>query len=73
MESRKQTKSRITSVNTENKVMGARGEERRVHGAKWVKGNPRCRFSVTEWINHGDKRHSIGNIVHDIVIMFYVW
>ena len=39
--------------------------------AKWVKGSGRYRPPVMEWIRHGNKRHSIGNIVNDIVIVLY--
>lgn len=33
------------------------------------------RFPVTEWISHGDKRYSTGNIVNGIVIGLYgdIW
>lgn len=64
------TQNRDRLIDTENKLMGARGEEGG-RWAKWVKGSGRDRLPVMERINHGNKSHSIGSIVHDIVIALY--
>ena len=39
--------------------------------AKWVKESGRYRLPLREQISHGHKRHSIGNIVYDIIIALY--
>ena len=39
--------------------------------AGWVKGSRRYRFPVIEGISYRDRRHSIGNIVNDTVIVLY--
>lgn len=39
--------------------------------AKWVKGSGGYRLPVTEYINHETKKHSVENIVNDIVITLY--
>lgn len=46
----KQRKSRIRAINTENKLMVARGKGRG-GWAKWMKGNGRNRLPVMEWIS----------------------
>ena len=39
--------------------------------AKSVNGNGRYNLLVMEWISHRNKRHSIGNIVSDIIAALY--
>ena len=34
-----------------------------------MKRSKRYRLLVVEWINHGNKRHRIGNVVNDIVMV----
>ena len=57
-----------TSINTDNKLMVARGKGEG-RGTKWVKGEWEVQASSYRVKNHGDERHSIGNIVSGIVIM----
>lgn len=39
--------------------------------AKWMKGSGSCRHPFMEWTNCGNKGHSIGNSVSDIIIVLY--
>ena len=54
-------KSIIRHINTENKLMVARGEGVK-RWTKWMKRNGRYRLLVMEPISHRNKRRSIGNI-----------
>lgn len=38
--------------------------------ANWVKGSRKYRLPVMNWINHGNKRHNIGKIVYDIIVLY---
>ena len=36
------------------------------------KEKPRHRLPIMEWISHGDKRYSMGNIVNGTIITLYI-
>lgn len=62
----KQRKSRIGSLNTEDKPMVCQtGEVGRQ--AKWAKRSRRYRLLVMESVSHGDERCSTGNTVKGVV------
>lgn len=62
-------KSRISPVNTENKLMNARGEEGGGMG-KMGEGETEIQASSCG-LSHWDKRHSIRERVNDTVIALY--
>ena len=65
----KQAKSRVRPINTENKLMVARREGNEGMG-KMSEGEWNYRLPVMR-LSRGNKRHSTGNIVNDIVIVLY--
>ena len=60
----------MRSADIKKKLIVSRGEG---NGgwAKWMKVSGRYRTLVIEQVSHGNKRHSIGNILSGIIITLY--
>ena len=58
------------NINTEDKLVVAREEEGKGMG-KIGEEAKRQKFPVTKWTNHKDEKHSIGNVVKNIVITLH--